>query len=84
MAYQAPVKSPGIAAVLSALWTGLGQIYNGQIAKGVLLMFIQFINVLLMFVIIGFFTYFAVWIFGMIDAYKTAEFINRGGGGRKI
>ncbi len=27
-------KSPGIAAVLSFFWAGLGQMYNGQMAKG--------------------------------------------------
>ena len=31
-------KEPGIAAVLSFFWCGLGQIYNGQIGKGVLMM----------------------------------------------
>ena len=30
--------SPGVAAVLSFLFNGLGQIYNGQIAKGLLIM----------------------------------------------
>ena len=29
---------PGVAAVLSFLFNGLGQIYNGQIVKGLLLM----------------------------------------------
>lgn len=29
------MKNPGIAAVLSFLITGLGQIYNGQIGKGI-------------------------------------------------
>src|SRR5713226_2365196 len=29
-------KSAGLAGVLSFLWCGLGQIYNGQIGKGVL------------------------------------------------
>lgn len=28
-------KNPGLAAVLSFFFMGLGQIYNGQIAKGV-------------------------------------------------
>ena len=30
-------KDPGIAAVLSCLCTGLGQIYNGEILKGIVL-----------------------------------------------
>jgi membrane-bound metal-dependent hydrolase YbcI (DUF457 family) len=33
-----PQKSPGVAAVLSFLITGLGQIYNGQIGKGIFLL----------------------------------------------
>ncbi|MCD8510909.1 MAG: hypothetical protein LRY73_14300 [Bacillus sp. (in: Bacteria)] len=80
MSYHAPPKSPGLAAVLSAVWTGLGQIYNGQIGKGVLFMFIQFVNAMLMLVVIGFITYPLFWIYGIIDAYKTAEMMNRGEG----
>lgn len=77
MSLGGPQKSPGVAAVLSALWTGLGQIYNGQIIKGVLFMVIQFINALLMILIIGFITYPIFWIYGMIDAYRQAEEYNR-------
>ncbi|WP_332630929.1 hypothetical protein [Halalkalibacter flavus] len=71
-----PPKSPGLAAVLSALWCGLGQIYNGQIGKGIAFMVIQFINALLMFIIIGFITYPIMWIWGMVDAYRQAEQMN--------
>jgi TM2 domain-containing membrane protein YozV len=70
------VKNPGVAAVLSFFITGLGQIYNGQIAKGVLFIVIQAINVLLMYVLIGFITCPIFWIWGMVDAYRTAEKIN--------
>ncbi|REB10121.1 hypothetical protein DVB69_04770 [Sporosarcina sp. BI001-red] len=67
------MKSPGLAAVLSFFWTGVGQIYNGQILKGLILIVVQVINSLLMLVLIGFITYPIVWIWGMYDAYKTAE-----------
>lgn len=66
-------KNPGVAAVLSFFWAGLGQIYNGQIAKGVALMIVQVINVLLLFVLIGFITYPLVWLIGIVDAYGTAR-----------
>jgi TM2 domain-containing membrane protein YozV len=66
-------KNPGVAAVLSFFWAGLGQIYNGQIAKGVALMIVQVINVLLLFVLIGFITYPLVWLIGIVDAYGTAQ-----------
>lgn len=71
-----PKKNPGLAAVASFFFAGLGQIYNGDILKGVLLMIVQVINVLLMFLVIGFFTYPLVWVYGIWDAYKSAEKFN--------
>jgi len=71
-----PQKNPGLAAVLSFFWSGLGQIYNGQIGKGVALIVLQFINAILMLLCIGFATYSVVWIWGMYDAYSTAERLN--------
>ena len=71
------MKNSGLAAVLSFFFTGLGQIYNGQIGKGVLFILIQGVNLLLMFMLVGFVTYPIVWIWGMLDAYKTAEKMNR-------
>jgi TM2 domain-containing membrane protein YozV len=37
MASQAdnPVRNPGIAAVMSAILPGLGQLYNGKIMRGI-------------------------------------------------
>ncbi len=70
------MKNPGLAAVLSFFFTGLGQIYNGQIGKGVLFIIVQLINIGLMFLVIGFITYPIVWVWGMVDAHRTAERIN--------
>jgi TM2 domain-containing membrane protein YozV len=76
--YQAQdIKNPGIAAVLSFLCTGLGQIYNGQIGKGIGLMALQVINVLLMFILIGFITFPLIWLYGVYDAYSTAQTYNQ-------
>ncbi len=69
-------KNPGTAAVLSFFWTGLGQIYNGEISKGILLMIVQAVNVLLMLVIIGFITFPIMWVYGIWDAHKRAQEIN--------
>jgi len=69
-------KSPGLAAVLSFFWAGLGQIYNGEISKGILLIVAFAISCGLIAVVIGFFTTPILWIYGMIDAYKTAEKFN--------
>jgi len=73
-----PQKNPGLAAVASFFFAGLGQIYNGEITKGFLLMAIQVVNVVLMIFLIGFVLYPAVWIYGIWDAYKTAEKYNAG------
>lgn len=70
-------KNAGIAAVLSFFITGLGQIYNGQIFKGILLIIIQLINGLLMFVLIGYVTFAIVWLYGVVNAYRHADRINK-------
>jgi TM2 domain-containing membrane protein YozV len=71
-------KNPGVAAVLSALFVGLGQIYNGEIAKGLMFMVAYFVSIILIFLLIGFITTPLLWIFGIYDAYDTAKRINSG------
>ena len=45
------IKShPGIAAVLSFIFNGIGQIYNGQILKGLLIIFFSTIGMILILV----------------------------------
>lgn len=39
-------RNPGLAAVFSFLFSGLGQIYNGQILKGLLIIFLSFLSIL--------------------------------------
>ena len=41
------VRNPGLAAVLSFVFNGLGQLYNGQIIKGLVIIFISTLNVLI-------------------------------------
>ena len=73
-------KNPGLAAVLSFFFSGLGQIYNGQILKGLLFMVVQVVNFVLAFVVIGLFTGFVVWVWAIVDAYTSAELLNARGG----
>ena len=73
-----PPKNPGLAAVASFFFAGLGQIYNGEITKGIILMIAQVINFCLIFVVIGIITYPITWGYGIWDAYKTAEKYNEG------
>lgn len=70
------VKDPGVAAILSFFWTGAGQIYNGQIGLGLLLMVFQIINFFLIFVGIGLLLLPAVWLFGIFNAHGESRRVN--------
>ena len=74
---MAEPKSAGVAAVLSALLNGLGQIYNGHILKGILFIVIQAINGLLTTIFIGYIFIPIVWVICVYDAYRSAGKINR-------
>ena len=41
-------KNPGLAAVLSFVFNGLGQLYNGQIAKGLVIIFFSAVSILIL------------------------------------
>ncbi|MCC5979057.1 MAG: DUF4339 domain-containing protein [Salinarimonas sp.] len=62
-------KSPGLALFLSFLFAGLGQIYNGEIAKGIVMLVL---TILLWLVLLGW----IIWIWSMIDAYGGAKRLN--------
>jgi TM2 domain-containing membrane protein YozV len=71
-------KNPGLAAVLSFFFTGLGQIYNGQIGKGILFLVLGIVFLITIIVLIGFILYPVFWIYNIYDAYNTAKKINVG------
>lgn len=66
-------KNPGVAALLSAVWTGAGQIYNGDIGRGIALMALMFVSTVSIVVAIGFVTTPLIWGYAIYDAYRTAE-----------
>jgi len=78
-------KSSGVAILLSFFLSGLGQIYNGELTKGLLLLFASIgLSVFLFFLwwtcaglVLGAALALVVWIFGMYDAYTRAEEYNR-------
>ncbi len=67
------MRNPIIAAILSLIVAGLGQIYNGQIAKGVAFIIAQVINGALLYVGIGFITMPLVGLWAVLDAYFVAR-----------
>lgn len=61
-------KNPGMAAVLSFIFNGLGQLYNGQILKGLLIIFLSSLSMLVLIIgsiLIGF------WLLGKIISIKV-------------
>lgn len=71
-------KSAGLAAVLSALVVGLGQLYNGQIGKGIAFFVLAIILGITIFIGIGLILVPIFWIYNVYDAYDTAKKINAG------
>jgi TM2 domain-containing membrane protein YozV len=73
---EKPMRSPVLAAILSLIVAGLGQIYNGQVAKGVVFIIVQLVNGALTAVFIGWLLLPLVGIWAMVDAYMTAKHNN--------
>ncbi len=66
-------KNPGIAALCSFFIPGLGQIYNGDVGKGIAVLLGTLIGALFLFI-----PGLIVWIFGIYDAHKTSKRMNSG------
>jgi TM2 domain-containing membrane protein YozV len=71
--YLEKEKRPAIAVLLSIIFAGLGQVYNGQFRKGLLILLGSSIGFFI-FVVPGL----AVYGYGIYDAYVTARKMNSG------
>lgn len=71
-------KSEALSLILSLLVPGIGQIYNGQTTKGIVMLvaaiLVGFLGVIL---IVPLLVYVVLWIYGMYDAYTVAKDYNR-------
>ncbi len=67
------MRNPILAAILSFIHAGIGQIYNGQVTKGVIFIVVQAINWALTAVLIGWLLLPIVGLWAIIDAYVTAN-----------
>ncbi len=78
------LKNPGLAAVLSFFFVGLGQIYCGQVGTALVFMIVGIICIIMSvtFVLsgnlIGFIFYPGFWAFNIYHAHQTAKKINVG------
>jgi TM2 domain-containing membrane protein YozV len=70
-------KNPGTAAILSFFFIGLGQAYNGQIAKAIIFLIFYALSTFLTLFIIGFVTIPILWIWSMVDAYRSSQRMNQ-------
>ena len=71
-------KSPGLAALLSFLIIGLGQVYLGLTKKGIILFVLAIISGILIFVLIGWIIWVLVWVYAIYDAYNSGEKMRNG------
>ena len=72
------IKSTGIAAIASFVVPGLGQIYCGEIGRGIMILIGFIISCLLIIVLIGLIIAPLFWIWNIYDAYNLAKKINAG------
>lgn len=72
--------NPFVAAVLSALFPGLGQIYNRQLEKGLAVIVVSVLTLLSAVIFVGFVLFPIVWIYAIYDAYTVAEKRSAGAG----
>jgi TM2 domain-containing membrane protein YozV len=66
-------KNAGVALILSFFFTGSGQVYNGEMGKGIGVLIGTVIGYMI-FVIPGL----LVFLYGLYDAYTTAQKMNKG------
>lgn len=76
--YNIIQKIPVLAAALSFIFPGLGQYYNGQKQKGIILMACIIISLILTIIIIGTITGLIIWLYAIYDGFMTAKAIDRG------
>jgi len=75
-------KNSGLAAVLSLLIPGLGQMYDGKIGRGLLFLFVVvpltvIIAMFFFWLILPLFLPLAFWIWNIFDAYNICNEYNR-------
>lgn len=66
-------KSAGLAAVLSLLLVGAGQMYCGRVGRGLAFLGAYFVSCLLMFLLIGFLLAPVVLIWALVDSVNLAN-----------
>jgi len=66
-------KNAAIGVVLSFFIPGLGTMVNGNVGRGVLILALYVVGWVLSFLLIGIPLLIGVWIWGLVDAYTSAQ-----------
>jgi TM2 domain-containing membrane protein YozV len=66
-------KSPGLALIASFLVPGLGQLVNGEIGKGIVFLLAYLAAIVSVVLLIGFVLVPVLWVWAMVDAYRSAK-----------
>ena len=62
----------------SFIFPGIGQLYIGQNNKGGYFIVIAAVSIVLMVLFIGFIFYALFWLWSILDAYSSAQKLNKG------
>ena len=73
-------KSPAVSVLLSVFIPGLGSMVNGNVGVGVAILILNIIGWILAIVLIGIPLAIGTWIWGLVDAYQSAQRWNRSHG----
>ncbi|MCG3193706.1 MAG: hypothetical protein DIJKHBIC_02960 [Thermoanaerobaculia bacterium] len=71
-------RDPAIAVLLNFLWTGAGNIYIGQVSRGIALVIVYTLCLpLAVFTCVFLLPLFGLWIWGMVSVYGECEMVNQ-------
>lgn len=66
-------KNPALSLLISFFIPGLGSILNGATTTGIIILVGYIVSAILTIVLIGFVGLIVFWVWGMVDAYKSAQ-----------
>jgi len=73
-------KNPAVSVLLSVFIPGLGSMVNDNVGVGVAILILNIVGLILAVVLIGIPIAIGSWIWGLVDAYKSAQRWNRAHG----
>lgn len=74
---QVVPKNPAVALIVSVFLPGVGSMISGQTSIGTLILISYIVGWILTLFIVGFIVVPAVWIWGLVHAYQSAQRWNR-------